>query len=254
MGEPKFYETDEALSEYLLFHYGTAEQIMPWSFGPRAALDYPVRCVAECLDPARLPAEARALDLGCAVGRSTFELARHCREVIGVDYSQRFIDVARQLQLQGSLTYAYREEGWLTTPATAVVPADIDRGRVSFEQGDALALRPDVGSFDVVLMANLLDRLTRPRQCLSLLRALVRPGGQLIITTPCTWSSEYTAPEEWLGGFAREGVQMRALTTIHEVLDADFELAQGRDMPFVIREHTRKYQWSVAQGSVWLRR
>jgi putative 4-mercaptohistidine N1-methyltranferase len=254
MGAPNFYETDEALSEYLLFHYGTAEQLLPWSFGPREALDYPVRCVTECLDAARLPATARGLDLGCAVGRSTFELARHCREVIGVDYSQRFIDVSRQLQRQGSLTYAYREEGLLMTPATAVVPADIDRGRVSFEQGDAEALRPDLGSFDVVLIANLLDRLPRPRQCLSLLRALVRSGGQLIITTPCTWSSKFTAPEEWLGGFAREGVQVRALATIREVLEADFELAQGRDMPFLIREHARKFQWSVAQGSVWLRR
>ena len=138
MDAPNFYETDEALSEYLLFHYGTAEQLLPWAFGPREALDYPVRCVSECLDPARLPANARGLDLGCAVGRSTFELARHCREVIGIDASQRFIDVARQLQVQGSLTYGYREEGWLTSPATAVVPADIDRERVSFEQGDAV--------------------------------------------------------------------------------------------------------------------
>jgi putative 4-mercaptohistidine N1-methyltranferase len=254
MDAPNFYETDEALSEYLLFHYGTAEQLLPWAFGPREALDYPVRCVSECLDAARLPANARGLDLGCAVGRSTFELARHCREVIGIDASQRFIDVARQLQLQGSLTYGYREEGWLTSPATAVVPADIDRERVSFEQGDALALRADLGSFDVVLMANLLDRLPRPRQCLSTLPTLVRPGGQLIITTPCTWSNDYTAPEEWLGGYAREGLQVRALTTIRELLSDQFELAQGRDMPFLIREHARKYQWSVAQGSVWLRR
>ena len=78
-----FYETDRALAEYLLFHYGTAEQILPYGFGPGAALDFPVRCVAECLAARPLPPRSRALDLGCAVGRASFELARHCFEEIG---------------------------------------------------------------------------------------------------------------------------------------------------------------------------
>ena len=99
MNTPDFYETERALSEYLLFHYGTPAQVLPWSFGPAAALNYPVRCVSECIEVARLPAQPRALDLGCAVGRSTFELARHCGEVIGIDYSPRFIEVARHLQI-----------------------------------------------------------------------------------------------------------------------------------------------------------
>ena len=142
-----FYETERALAEYLLFHYGSAEQILPWTFGPATALNYPARCVSECLEIARLPGQARALDLGCAVGRSTFELARHCSEVVGIDYSHRFIEVARHLQQHGSMPYAYVEEGHLTTPTTAVVPAEIDRHRVTFEQGDAQALRPDLGSF-----------------------------------------------------------------------------------------------------------
>jgi hypothetical protein len=27
------YESDQLLSEYLLMHYGTDEQLMPWGFG-----------------------------------------------------------------------------------------------------------------------------------------------------------------------------------------------------------------------------
>src|SRR5712692_7557295 len=86
-----YYETDRALSDYLLFHYGTPEQLAPYDFSPSGALHFPVRCVAECLDLTRLPSEARALDLGCAAGRSTFELARHCTQVVGIDYSACFI-------------------------------------------------------------------------------------------------------------------------------------------------------------------
>jgi putative 4-mercaptohistidine N1-methyltranferase len=251
---PDFYETDRALSEYLLFHYGSPAKNMPWSFGPATALNYPARCVSECLDPARLPARARGLDLGCAVGRATFELARHCSEVIGIDYSQRFIEVARQLQQHGSISYAYVEEGLLTTPATAEVPAGIERSRVTFEQGDAQALRADLGQFDVVLMANLVDRLRDPSQCLKALPVLVRKGGQLILTTPCTWLDDYTPRSHWLGGFERSGQPIRTLATLHALLDPHFTLARTLDMPFVIREHARKFQWSVAQATVWIRR
>jgi putative 4-mercaptohistidine N1-methyltranferase len=251
---PDFYESERALSEYLLFHYGSPEQTMPWSFGPATALNYPARCVSECLDTRRLPTQARALDLGCAVGRSTFDLARHCSEVIGIDYSHRFIEVARHLQQHGSLPYAYADEGLLTTPATAEVPAEIDRQRVAFEQGDAQALRSDLGQFDVVLMANLVDRLRDPSRCLSALPSLLRTGGQLVLTTPCTWLEQYTSPSRWLGGFAQAGRPVRTLATLQAVLEPHFTLVRTLDMPFVIREHARKFQWSVAQATVWIRR
>src|SRR5712691_9068529 len=78
-----YYETDRALSEYLLFHYGAPEQLLPYAFGPTDALNFPGRCVTECLSVTRLPSQARALDLGCAVGRSSFELARSCAQVVG---------------------------------------------------------------------------------------------------------------------------------------------------------------------------
>lgn len=254
MSAPDFYETERALSEYLLFHYGSPEQVLPWAFGPATALNYPARCVSECLEIARLPGQARALDLGCAVGRSTFELARNCSEVLGIDYSHRFIEVARHLQQHGNMPYAYTEEGHLATPATAVVPAGIDRHRITFEQGDAQDLRPDLGSFDVVLLANLVDRLREPRRCLDSLFALVRSGGQLIVTTPCTWLEDYTPRAEWLGGFEEDGRPVRTLETLQAVLAPHFNLVRTLDLPFLIREHARKFQWSVAQATVWIRR
>jgi len=244
------YESEKLLGEYLLFHYGGAVEIAPPQ-GAERALDYAVRCVRECVGP--VPGTARGLDLGCAVGRSTFELARRCEEVIGIDYSRRFIEAAAVLQREGVHDYQRLDEGRLTTPLRAVVPPEIDRSRVSFEVGDAMALRGDLGAFDVVLMANLIDRLRDPRRCLAALPALVKPGGQLIVTSPYTWLEEFTPHERWLGGYQRDGMRVATLAGLREALERSFTLTEVRDLPFLIREHARKFQWSLAQASLWRR-
>ncbi len=247
------YETDKFLHEYLLFHYGTADEVLPYANGPRDALDYAVRCVGECLDTTLLSHASRALDVGCAVGRSTFELARHCGEVIGVDYSQRFIEAARTLAERGTFPYLRMDEGTLTTPLVACVPEGVVPERVRFETGDAHALREGLGVFDVVLAANLVDRLAQPLRFLAQLPQLVKTGGQLILTTPCTWLTEYTAPEHWLGGFVAEGKQRTTLDGLRAALDPHFTLTGTRNLPFLIREHARKFQWSVALATMWRR-
>ncbi|MDP6793879.1 MAG: putative 4-mercaptohistidine N1-methyltransferase [Verrucomicrobiota bacterium] len=247
-----FYETSRALSEYLLFHYGKPDEVLPWDFGPTDALDYPVRCVTECVDTSRIPDDARALDLGCAVGRSTFELARHCTEVIGIDLSESFIHTANQMQKDGQLSYQFAVEGELGQATVAEVPSDLNLTRVRFEQGDATFLRDGLGQFDVILMANLIDRLPCPADCLRQMSGLIVAGGQLIITTPCTWLEEYTPRTEWLGGSQALG-QAQTLDALREILSPDFILDAERNLPFLIREHARKYQWSVAQATRWIR-
>ena len=247
------YESDKLLAEYLLFHYGAHEEILPYPVGPVDALDFPVRCVMECLDLTRLPAQARALDLGCAVGRSSFELGRWCSRVLGIDRSRRFIDAATTLAETGWIAYTRVEEGRLTTPSVARVPEEINRARVAFTVGDATQLHEEIGHFDVVLLANLIDRLAEPEQCLMQIARVVNPGGQLIITSPYTWLEEFTPFEHWLGGFERAGTKILALDTLRRLLEADFELREVRDLSFLIREHARKYQWCVAQASLWVR-
>ncbi|MFM8718339.1 MAG: methyltransferase domain-containing protein, partial [Chthoniobacterales bacterium] len=91
------YESDRLVREYLLFHYGSAEETLPWSDGPRGALGFAERCVSELLDRFGLGKNARALDVGCAVGRSSYELARQCRSVTGIDSSRAFVAAATKV-------------------------------------------------------------------------------------------------------------------------------------------------------------
>jgi SAM-dependent methyltransferase len=235
------YETRRLLDEYLLFHYGRDAEVLPWDFGPQTALGFAKRTVSELIAG---PVQGDALDLGCAVGRSSFELADlGCRSVIGIDYSHSFAQAAEKIARGEAISYQRLEEGSAMTTLTAQMPAN---RKLQFEQGDAMDLRPDLGHFDVVHAANLLCRLTEPQRLIARLPLLVKPGGQLLLTTPCTWLADYTPPANWPAGSTREW--------LIEQLAHDFTLEHEQDLPFLIREHARKYQWTVAWGTRWRRR
>ncbi len=99
-----FYESDAALAQYLLFHYGTPGQICPLVPEARTACGFPARCVSESMRHIVLAGKARALDLGCAVGRGSFELGRHFKEVVGIDFSERFVAAARRMGQERAAT------------------------------------------------------------------------------------------------------------------------------------------------------
>ncbi len=243
-----FYESDAAVEQYLLFHYGTPEQISPLLPEARTACGFPARCVSESLRHIVPRKRTRALDLGCAVGRSSFELGRHFEAVAGIDFSGRFIAAAQRMRAERAVTVLVPGESAATEELRLALPGDVRTEHVRFEQGDACALRADLGTFDLVLMANLIDRLADPGKCLARLPGLISPGGWLVITSPYTWLEEYTPRGKWLDGGGRG-----ALSALKERLAPAFSFREAFDLPFLIREHRRKYQWSVAEASVWQR-
>jgi len=240
------YESDKLLAEYLLFHFGTAEEILPpgrkWPHGMREALGFPQRTVAHFT-----PGHAgRGLDLGCAVGRSTFEMARDCDEVTGIDFSHAFINAADALRRGETVAYQRVDEASLRAPLTARLPDEIPAAHVRFQQGDAMHLPEELGAFDRVHAANLLCRLPQPRLLLDRLPSLVAPGGELVLATPCTWLEEFTPPENWPPG--------NTFDWLKSSLEPEFQLLRSSEEPFLIRETARKFQWTLSQVSVWRRR
>lgn len=242
------YESDTLRDWYLLFHFGTAEEILDGvAFGiddlPEGCLEFPVATVKAAKCEGGVP---RALDLGCAVGRSSFELSRFCEEVVGIDFSRAFVDAAADVGRGKEPTYRRYREMHLADTLTARLPGGAHPERVRFEQGDAMSLRADLGEFDLVHAANLLCRLPEPKRFLDRLPALVRPGGKCVISTPATWLPEYTPVENQPSGLT--------LDYLRESLGGDFTLEEVSEIPFLIREHQRKLQLSTAQTSVWSRR
>ena len=73
------------------------EEILPYKAGPRDALHFTSRLAKICgwHVGAAEAARGKALDLGCAVGGASFELARSFGAVTGIDYSRAFVNAAK---------------------------------------------------------------------------------------------------------------------------------------------------------------
>ncbi len=242
------YETDELLAQYCEFHWGAAFYGVP---------NFAAACARICIEVMGDRPRGRALDLGCAVGRSTFELAREFEHVTGLDFSARFVRIGNEMREKGYIQFVLPEEGELVSYHERRLDEfglAGTRKRVEFFQSDACNLKPIYEDFDLVFAGNLIDRLYSPRKFLEMIHERIRPGGLLVIASPYTWLAEYTEKDEWLGGFKRDGENVTTLDGLTQVLAPQFRMIrEPRDVPFVIRETKRKFQHSMSELTVWER-
>ena len=259
----RLYETDTLVTQYLEFHYGDRTSKgndargEPLNSLPFDVPNFPAACVAATMPLVLTDRRRRCLDLGCSVGRSTFEFARHFDHVDGIDFSARFIQSGVRLQQGGEVLYEIPTEGELTTNRAI----SLDRlglaecgPRAVFLQGDACNLKAIHTAYDLVFAGNLIDRLYDPALFLTSIRDRILPGGLLVLTSPYTWLEEYTPREKWLGGRREHGEPLSTFAGLRRHLESAFDFVHRQDVPFVIRETARKHQHSVAELTAWRRR
>ncbi|MBT2772229.1 5-histidylcysteine sulfoxide synthase [Halomonas sp. ISL-60] len=244
-----YYESNARMAEYAEFHYGDE-----W-FG---VANFPQALANKALAAMAGRDKKRALDLGCASGRGSFELAREFAHVDGVDFSANFIRQGVEMAEQQVLRYTRTEEGELISyqeRTLASMGLETVADRVSFHQGDACNLKPQFSEYDLVLAANLIDRLYKPAQFLETIHQRINAGGILMIASPYTWLEEYTPMEEWIGGFKKNGENFSTLDGLKELLEPHFKMiSEPEKVPFVIRETMHKYQHSLSEVTLWERR
>jgi putative 4-mercaptohistidine N1-methyltranferase len=246
----QYYESGELLEQYMAFHYADEGSYCPWPDAPASALGF-ARRVAEWalrISGVKAGGGARALDLGCSVGRTALELSREFDEVLGVDLSENFVRHAEGVARGEVSEFEVTEEGERRGSFKILRSGFWREDCVRFRVGDACNLEPWPGKFELVVMANLLCRTPDPQAVLVQMPRLVVAGGLILITTPCSWSEQFTPRGKWLCGESG-----RTLDGIGGCLGGCFELCDVQNMPFLIREHARKFQWSVAEASVWRR-
>lgn len=246
MSNTDYYENNTTLAQYLEFHFGES-----WHGEP----NFPKELAGAVVAALDGRPTSRALDIGCACGRTTLELARHFDHVDGVDFSHTFIDKCREVIRNGSARYARPEEGRLVSyqdRSLSALGLSEAAHQVAFHQGDACDLAPELRNYDVVVAGNLIDRLYKPSLFLKSIGERINDLGLLVIASPYTWLEEYTPEEEWLGGFEKDGKPYTTLDGLTDMLAPEFQLLmEPRSLPFVIRETRNKFQHSFSELSIW---
>ncbi|MGI9176977.1 MAG: 5-histidylcysteine sulfoxide synthase [Pirellulales bacterium] len=250
----RLYETDQLVTQYLDFHYADANA--GGAPAPLGVPNFPRACVEATMPHVALDRRGRCLDIGCSVGRSAFEFARHFAHVDAIDFSARFIQSGVRLQRGDEVHYEVPTEGELTSPRSVSLDrlglADVG-SRVLFMQGDACNLKAIYSGYDLVFAGNLVDRLYDPALFLREIASRILPGGLFVVTSPYTWLEEYTQKPKWLGGRREHGEPLTSFDGLGRCLGGGFELIHRQDIPFVIRETARKHQYTVADMTVWRR-
>lgn len=112
----------------------------------------------------------RVLDLGCGEGRHVHGLYMiGGLHIVGVDLDQPSLDAAKV--------------GLETLPPSATN----QDGSVTFETGDATALRFADSSFDAIICSEVLEHLPDYDAALVEIRRILKPGGTLCISVPHAW-------------------------------------------------------------------
>jgi SAM-dependent methyltransferase/uncharacterized protein YbaR (Trm112 family) len=150
-----------------------------------------------------------AVDLGCSVGRTTFELASRLeRPVLGVDLDLSMLRMARQIRDHGEVSYPRRRVGLAYDRRTFAIPPAVlaDAANwIDFWCCDATVLPFAEDQFSVVSSLNLLDCTHSPIGHLRELGRCLRHGGSGIVASPYDWSAAATPVEAWLGGHSQRG-------------------------------------------------
>lgn len=189
------------------------------------------------------------LDLGCAVGGTSFHLAGALegRLVLGMDLGFGLLRVAGEVLETGEAVYDLRTNGLVYRRCRRPLTQG-PAGPVDFWVGDASALPFAPGKFAMVCALNLLDCVHSPVTVLQQIDAALVPGGVCLLATPFDWAASATPVEGWIGGHSRRaGDGGCPVTRLRAILaDGDWplpgmrlRLVGARTVPWAVRLHDR---------------
>ena len=247
----------QRLSSYVWDHWGEFDD--PSERGPLDE-DRPgavARIVQAGLDAAAAdgwtPPAGPVLDIGCAVGRTTLELAaRLGRPTLGIDLDISMLRYARRFRDSGIVTYPRRRIGLVYDRRRfPITDADTNGAwqAIDFWCCDATALPWSDDSFALVASLNVLDCMGVPLTALQEIARSLAPRGRALLALPYDWSPAATPLEHWIGGHSQRHANagagdelLRQLLTpgAHPAsLDGVRIVAERPGLPWHVRLHER---------------
>ncbi|WP_010585269.1 methyltransferase domain-containing protein [Schlesneria paludicola] len=235
----------QLLSAYSWDHYGDYDLADAPSTTSSGSI---VRNLAESLQLAGPLPSGPVIDMGCSVGRTTFELAEHHDQLaLGVDLNFSMLQLASSILRTGRVSYPRRRVG-VVYDRREFAYVSSHAHQVDFWACDLLALPFSRQSFSIAVALNVLDCVSAPAEFLHSASGLLNPGGKLILTTPFDWSPAATNVEGWLGGHSQRAVERGASENAVRKLFTEgapgqipeMDVIEERDsLPWQVRLHDR---------------
>jgi len=125
-----------------------------------------------------------AIDLCCGTGDITFALAARGASVVGLDFSEPMLQIARSRQLQRTTARRAAAADMSKDASSPPAPSSSSNPQsesIDFVQGDAQALAFEDNSFDLVTMGYGLRNLPDPKAGLLEMHRVMKPGGRLLV-------------------------------------------------------------------------
>jgi len=196
--------TRQHLSSYTWDNYGDLD--------PSEPADGPVtpngvgRCLHAGLQRVPTRLDRPVLDIGCAVGRSSFELAQSTSQlVLGIDTNVSMLRLAQQVLQERRLRYPRRRIGIVydTRAFEVDLPA---MEQVDFWAASGMSLPFRSESFGLVVALQVLDSVGSPHALLAAIADALHAGGSALLASPYDWSAAVTPVEAWIGGHSQRGI------------------------------------------------
>lgn len=203
-----------------------------------------------------------ALDIGCAVGRLSFEMSNMHSRVIGIDTSVSFIQRARELMLEKRLAFDLIMEGFVTEKRECDFGERWQYDRVEFIVADALALPFPKNMFSTVTSINILEKVPHPLKHLQdVNRVLQKHRSLFVFSDPFSWDETVSDPENWLGGRINGNQSYRGMDNVirylwgkGNVFDPPMEIQEKGDVTWKIRKTENLWEHINSQFVVGMRR
>jgi SAM-dependent methyltransferase/uncharacterized protein YbaR (Trm112 family) len=185
-----------------------------------------------------------ALDIGCSVGRLSFELSKTHSQVIGIDTSISFIEKARELLSRKRLDFDLIIEGFITEKRSCDFDTGFNYDHVDFIVADALALPFPNRFFSTVTSINLLEKVSSPIGHLKdINRVLKEKNSMFVFSDPFSWDESVSDPDYWLSGGTNGNGSRRGIDSISqyfsgkdEIFNPPLEILNKGSVPWKIRK------------------